>query len=93
VKEILVTERTYIQCLNVLIEDYQLPLEAIANDQKDKRITWGPKIWITSEQIKCIFYQIKVIHGLNKYAYPTRVVFFYLYLIFYLLYKDICCQN
>ena len=69
VNEILKTERTYLQCLKILVEDYQLPLEIQAQEKKP---------FITHEQIKCIFYQLRVIIGFNRLlplSLPPPLVF------------------
>lgn len=57
VREIVTTERNYIRILQAVLDLYQGPLEAKARAKKK---------WITEDQVKAIFYQIKVIHGLNS---------------------------
>ncbi len=50
VREIVTTERNYIRILQAVLDLYQGPLEAKARDKKK---------WITEDQVKAIFYQIK----------------------------------
>jgi hypothetical protein len=57
VQEILVTERNYLRSLKALVEDYQAPLEQYARAKKK---------WITEDQVKNMFYQVRVIYGLNS---------------------------
>lgn len=64
VKEILTTERSYMKCLSIIIESYQKPLEATIEQcasAKPRKNALG----ITQEDVKRIFYQIKVIHNFN----------------------------
>jgi len=57
VREIVTTERNYIRILQAVLDLYQGPLEAKARAKKK---------WISEDQVKAIFYQIKVIHGFNS---------------------------
>jgi hypothetical protein len=50
VREIVTTERNYIRILQAVLDLYQGPLEAKARAKKK---------WITEDQVKAIFYQIK----------------------------------
>ncbi len=49
-REIVTTERNYIRILQAVLDLYQGPLEAKARAKKK---------WITEDQVKAIFYQIK----------------------------------
>ncbi|KAL6051464.1 DH domain-containing protein (Fragment), variant 2 [Balamuthia mandrillaris] len=60
VKEIITTERTYLQGLRTVIDDYQRPMEAKLTT--DKR--WQK--FLTTENIKTIFYQLTIIVGFNQ---------------------------
>jgi hypothetical protein len=53
VREIVTTERNYIRVLQAVLDLYQGPLEAKARAKKK---------WITEDQVKSIFYQIKGKH-------------------------------
>jgi len=50
VREIVTTERNYIRILQAVLDLYQGPLEAKARAKKK---------WISEDQVKAIFYQIK----------------------------------
>jgi hypothetical protein len=55
VKEILTTERYYMKCLSVLINEFQKPLSAAVEIES--------RAWkVTREHIKCIFYHIEGIY-------------------------------
>ncbi|KAL6055597.1 FYVE-type domain-containing protein [Balamuthia mandrillaris] len=62
-KEILTTERSYLLCLTILIEEFLQPLEQKAKALVEQKKT-NP--WITQENIRSMFYQITVIRGYSS---------------------------
>jgi hypothetical protein len=59
VREIVTTERNYIRVLQAVLDLYQGPLEAKARAKKK---------WITEDQVKSIFYQIKGKHHCHSHT-------------------------